>query len=100
MSRRLSSEESDIWLNSAFEFVPTESNEPSMVDIDHSIVAYFTLNDIVSLVGKVISSIGVLCTVGGVVGEKYLRRQASCLFFATSEVISHLHRENSLPRLL
>lgn len=69
MSRRLSSEESDIWLNSAFEFVPTESNEPSMVDIDHSIDAYFTLNEIVSLVGKVISSNDVLCTVGGLLGK-------------------------------
>ena len=54
MSRRLSSEESDIWLNSAFEFVPTESNEPSMVDIDHSIDAYITLKDIVSVLPMVL----------------------------------------------
>ena len=78
MSRRLSSEESDIWLNSAFEFVPTESNEPSMVDIDHSIDAYFTLNEIVSLVGKVISSNDVLCTEGGCWGKIFT--QASIVF--------------------
>ena len=64
-----------------------------MVDVTHSIDAYFTLNEIVSLVGKIISSNDVLCTCGRLVGENIHAGSVVFLFFATSEVISHLHRK-------
>ena len=82
MSRHITAEEREIILGSGFEFVPNEAEEAeeakkvekvSMVDVTHSIDAYFTLGDIVSLVGKIITSKGVLCTSGGLFGDQIYR---------------------------